>query len=233
MAAPTHREPSNPKVDDPDDIIGWSMLVVVVLGGLCALFVPFKDYATVLCLAAIVTTVVLIAKDAREKGQSPGLWVLGAVLLFPVAFVAYMHFRRRLGAPWRLAHALLAVTACVAGAVALFVPWASEGRTALHLKLWGPAARVTVSCRAKGEMAQEGYLCAPRHVGGYQSARACWDLALTCENGTNLVEHVCSQVVLGEVRESYVPFEYSPGVDDCDKLASASVNDLRVEVDPR
>lgn len=227
MSAPLEPVLARPNVEPPphpseagDDVLGWAMLALVVGVGLAGLFSPFKDYAFFLGALCFVVTVWLMAEDALARKQRPALWVFGGLLLFPVVFPLFMHERRRWGAPWRLPHALVALVALGAG-------------VGLHGKVWGPAAKVTVSCRAKGMAAKEGYLCTPKHVSGYQDARACWDLTLVCKNGTRLTEHVCAQVTLGDVRESYVPFEYSPGADQCDEIAAASVDDLRVEVDAR
>lgn len=203
-----------------DDNIGWAMVLLPLLGGLGHLLIPIQIYAIVLGAGTVVATIVLMARDAVRREQSPFGWVLTSVLFFHIVYPYYMHARRKWGAPWRLPYAIVAVVAFIAGAF-------------LHGKLWGPAARVTVSCQARGERPQDGYACTPRHLSGYQNARACWDLALTCQNQTALVEHVCAQVTLGEVRESVVPFEYSPRVDDCDSIADARVDNLRVEVDPQ
>ncbi|MBK6514725.1 MAG: hypothetical protein IPG04_11525 [Polyangiaceae bacterium] len=225
MTAPVHATPPTiePSLRGPargEDVLGWTILAVVVTVGLAWLFSPFKIPAIVISALAFVASVALIAFDVRAYRRHPALWVFGAILVFPATLLVLMHQRRRWGGTWLLPYAVVAVAAVVAGVV-------------LHGKIWGPAARVTVSCRAAGDAPKAGYLCTPRHVGGYQSARACWDLALTCDNGTQLMEHVCAQVTLGEARESSVPFEHSAGVDDCDKISAARVDNLRVEVDPK
>lgn len=224
MTAPVSaaQVPIEPSLRDPrrgEDVTGWSILAVVVATGLAWLFSPFKTHAIVASVLAFALVVVLVGVDARAYRRHPAPWVFGALLMLPATLLLLMHQRRRWGGSWLLPYALAAIAAVALGVV-------------FHGKLWGPAARVTVTCRAAGSEPKEGYLCTPRHVGGYQSARACWDLALTCENGTPLMEHVCAQVTLGEVRESAVPFEHSPGVEDCDKIAAARVDNLRVEVDP-
>jgi len=201
-----------------DDRIGWAIVLLPLIGGLGHLLIPVQSYAIILGATTVVTTIVLIARDARRRGRSPFGWVIFSVPFFLFVFPYYMHARTRWGAPLRAPYAIVSIALFIAGAV-------------LHGKIWGPAARVTVSCQARGERPQDGYACTPKHVSGYQSARACWDLALTCQNRTPLVEHVCAQVTLGDVRESVVPFDYSPGVDECDTIAEARVDNLRVEVD--
>lgn len=203
-----------------DDRTGWAMVLLPLIGGLGHLLIPIQVPAIVLGAVTVVATIVLMARDAVRRGQSPFGWVVTSVVFFHVVYLYYMHARRHWGAPSRLPYAVVAVVAFIAGAF-------------LHGKLWGPAARVTVSCQARGDRPQDGYACTPRHLSGYQNARACWDLALTCDNQTALLEHVCAQVNLGEVRESVVPFDYSPRVEDCDKIAEARVDNLRVEVDPQ
>lgn len=217
-----------PRVSSADDLLGWGMLSLPVLGGLIHLLVPFRSYAILLSVGLGLLLVYLIGREARERRRPHGAWVVGAVVALPVALLLVSHFRKHWGAPWRLPHAVAAVAVCVVGIL-------------LHGKLWekppfGPAATVTVSCRAKSVevpvKAKDGYLCTPSHVSGYLNARACWDLSLTCANGTPLREHVCAQVTLGHVRESEVPFVYSPGIDACDGIEKASVDNLHVEVDP-
>lgn len=219
-AAPSSVEPPFASNESGEDVLGWAMVALVLVAGLAWLFSPFKIYAYFVSVAALVATVVLIARDAMAHGRHPALWVFGAMVLFPVTFLVYMHERRRWGAAWLLPYAGVAVLAVGLG-------------IGLHGRVWGPAARVTVSCRAAGDAAKDGYWCTPKHVGGYQGARACWDLSLTCDNGTRLTEHACAQVSLGQARESMIPYEYSPGVDDCDKIGTASVDNLRVEIDPK
>ncbi|NUP10651.1 MAG: hypothetical protein HOW73_31795 [Polyangiaceae bacterium] len=219
-ARPSAVEPPLAAYDDPEDALGWSMLAVVLVAALGWLFIPFTLYAILVSIAAFITTLYLMAKDAITHRQHPALSVIGGVLLFPAAFLVQMHARRRWGATWLLPHAAVALGAVVVGIV-------------FHGAVWGPEARVTVSCRAAGTTLKEGYLCTPKHLGGIQDARACWDLSITCKNGTHVSEHVCAIVTLGSAHESKVPFDYSPGFEECDEIGSASVDDLRVEIDPR
>lgn len=217
-----------PHVSSADDLLGWALVSLPVLAGLTYLVVPFKSYAILLSVGLGLLSIYLIGREVRTRGRPHGIWMVGAILALPVALLLVTHFRKYWGAPWRLPHAVVAIAACVVGIL-------------LHGRIWekppfGPPATVTVSCRAKSPdvpvKPKDGYLCKPSHVSGYLNARACWDLSLTCENGTPLSEHVCAQVTLGYVRESEVPFTFSPGVEECDAIEKASVDNLRVEVDP-
>lgn len=202
-----------------DDLLVWAALLAPIAGGVAEVLIPLRKYAIAAGVLSIVASIVLLARDARRLRRDVPKWTVALAALFPITFPLYLHLRARWGAPWRLLHGLVALAILTTGFV-------MQGRA------WGPAAVVTVSCRPKGTKPLDGYVCSPSHLSGYKDARACWDLVIVCENGTVLSERACAQVVLGAQRDTPVPYEYDPGVEDCTTVTEERIDNLHVEVDP-
>ncbi|MFO0553840.1 MAG: hypothetical protein U0271_35980 [Polyangiaceae bacterium] len=202
-----------------DDLLVWAALLAPIAGGVAEVLIPLRKYAITAAIVAAVVSIALLSRDAKRLGRNAIQWTVALGAFFPVAFLVYLHARKRWGAPWRLLHGLIALAILTTGFV-------MQGRA------WGPAAVVTVSCRPKGAKPVDGYICSPSHLSGYKDARACWDLVVVCENGTVLSEHACAQVVLGARRDTPVPYDYDPGVEDCTTVTEERIDNLHVEVDP-
>lgn len=211
---PPAQEPALSRAPDPN---GWWLVAPPAVAALLLLFIPFLGVAITLVVIVVAVVVYWVKRDSEELGRAHPAWLFG-MLLLPIALPLYTHARRGWGASLKLPFAIPAVLAL--GAAFWF-----HGDV---LRKLVPPAKVTVSCRQRSDVPRDGYICKTEHVGGYEDARACWDLTADCDDGTKITEHACSHAVVRETREGVVPFEYSEGIEGCTAITGAVVEHLQV-----
>ncbi len=227
MAQPNPYSAPREPAGSPASSVPWALVALPAGLALVMPFVPFRSLVIALWIALVVVSGLLVMRDAARLGQGHPAWMAGTSVLYPLALPFYLVVRR-----WWVSPPVAALLARVALPLALVGMVGLGVATYFHGQLLGPPARVTVSCRARTDVPKDGYLCEAQHMGGYKSARACWDLALECGSGQRLVEHACAQSVRGKRREGLVPLEYTPGIEECTSVTQAFVENLKVEVDP-
>ncbi len=213
---PPGQEPALVRRRDPN---GWWLVAPPAVAALLLLFIPFFGVAISLVVLVVALVVYWVKRDSEALGHAHPAWLFG-MLVLPVTLPLYTHARRRWGASLKLPFAIAAVLAL--GAAFWF-----HGDV---LRKLVPPAKVTVSCRQRSDVPRDGYICKTEHVGGYEDARACWDLTADCADGTKITEHACSHAVVRETREGIVPFEYSEGIEGCTAITGAVVEHLQVVI---
>jgi hypothetical protein len=203
-----------PRGPDPN---GWWLVGAPALAAVLLPFIPFRGVAITLVVIVIGVVAYWAKRDGEELGHPHSAWLFGMALL-PVTLPLYTHVRRDWGASLKLPFAIPAV-------IALGAAFWFHGDL---LRKLVPPAKVTVSCRQRSDVPRDGYICKTEHVGGYEDARACWDLVADCDDGTKITERACSHAVVRETREGIVPFEYSEGIEGCTAITGAVVEHLQV-----
>ena len=64
---------------------------------LAVLAFAFGDDGTIAAAAGVIVATVWVYKDAKSRGMDAGLWVVGMILLFIVAFPLYFFKRKPRG----------------------------------------------------------------------------------------------------------------------------------------
>jgi len=218
VANSPYRSPADEPSRLPDPL-GWWLVVVPAVAALLLPLIPFRGLSITLVVGVIALTAYLVQRDAASYGKAHPAWLVSMIVL-PVALPIYAAARHGWGARVKLPHAVVAV-------IGLGVGFFFRGDLLPRLI---PPAKVTVSCRVRSDVPKDGYICTTDHVGGYQDARACWDLTAVCASGTRITEHACAHAVVREKRDGIVPFQYSVGIDDCDAISEALVENLKVEL---
>jgi hypothetical protein len=80
----------------------------------------------------------------------------------------------------------------------------------------GPSAQI--NCVGTGQQ----YECTVRHTAG-GSGRVCWDLRLTCANGTIATANSCVDVTPGQTANHNVPTTAFPNWSACDAVSTVEV----------
>jgi hypothetical protein len=193
--------------------MGWVLVGVPVCTSVIDLLLP-AQLGTLVALAAIVGTVVLVGVDAKRLGQSAAPHVLFAALLWVVGFPFYMRRRALWGPPNRLPHAIVAVVVLTA------VPFV---RPLLH------ADRAVVHCVPVGNTVAEGLDCTLEHTQGNSPLYMCWDVFLTCANGPGGSAHACGTVSPRASSHVEVPASGFVGAQGCDRPTKVEVRNEVVE----
>jgi hypothetical protein len=87
----------------------------------------------------------------------------------------------------------------------------------------GPQYRAAVQCKK----VDEGIRCTVRHTKGLGTGEVCFDLAMICENGTEVLGSGCSQVAKGETRQTLIPASELPDFQRCDKARKVEASNVR------
>lgn len=84
--------------------------------------------------------------------------------------------------------------------------------------------RVAVECLGNGA----GYQCTLKHTQGGSAAKACWDVAVTCHNGTKAIGSGCQTVEPEGKATAFIPVSDMKGAEGCDVATTVNVQNLRV-----
>jgi hypothetical protein len=90
---------------------------------------------------------------------------------------------------------------------------------------WGEKTSVYVECFGAGSM---GYTCTATHKSGSVGADVCWDLVISCRNGTAATGHACSRVEQGGKTSAGIPLSEVANAEACDAAVGARVANIRV-----
>lgn len=94
-----------------------------------------------------------------------------------------------------------------------------------YFNFYGGRAEVSVNCQPL----VEGFDCLVEHLSGGADVEACWDISLSCANGTTSSAHACSLVESGGTAEVMVALSEFSSLDQCDQVASGEVTNLVIE----
>jgi len=179
------------------ETFAWIALAGPAVAGVSSLVLIRIDpiIALVVATACLVTTLVMMAMDARRlRSKSTASWVVGAVMLFAVVFPLYMHRRARWGAPSRLPHALVSMAIYLFGN--LYPGMAHE------------PAKVRIACTPSGPHRADGADCSAVQESGNDATSTCFDVILTCADQEAWREHACLTTSPGNPGQSHVTPEY-------------------------
>ena len=80
----------------------------------------------------------------------------------------------------------------------------------------GPQAQV--NCQGTGEQ----FVCTVAHTGG-GAGQVCWDIKLTCANGTISTANQCVQLAVGETKTQNVPLSQFANHAACDSVSNTEI----------
>ena len=93
--------------------------------------------------------------------------------------------------------------------------------------------RVYVECKSAGATLDTGMSCTLDHQQGDVPAHACWDMIVTCQNGTKGTVHGCGDVRPQAKSNVVLPFSaFGGSLDKCDGVAGANVTGLIITEAP-
>lgn len=217
MYAPPAAPPGPPA--DPRDPLGWALLAIPVAAGGAMALVTSEALGNAISWLSLLATVVLIAVDAKRRGQPAGRHAAGAVLLWIVFYPLYMHRRAAWGAPRRLGLALFATAAFLAGALA---------RPAWSM-LRPP--RATVLCQPVGQTLGEGVRCTLRSESASDDLKVCWDVDVQCGPQSIGSAKRCGRVKPDQPTEVVIPLEeLYTGLDSCATPVRIQPSNVRVDI---
>ena len=93
---------------------------------------------------------------------------------------------------------------------------------ALSQILAAAGAEVRVECTGVGL----GFSCALSHESGAAKAEACWDIIVTCQNGTQAQAHACGSVEPRGKTSVFVPIGQMQNADRCDVARTTTVTNM-------
>lgn len=86
--------------------------------------------------------------------------------------------------------------------------------------------KVYVECASTGI----AYACTVTHQQGSDAAEACWDVAVTCQNGTRAVGHGCQEVQPESKASKFIPVSSFTKAEQCDMAAGVAVENIKVSL---
>lgn len=202
----------------PDyDPLGWVLVLIPAIAGLMMMFLPVPSTAlTAIGYVAMALTLVLIGIDATKNKQMAGQYVVGALLLWMIAYPLYMHRRSAWGRPKRLALSLVAVTLLLAG---FFVP-------AFIFQNYAQ-----VNCAPTGTTLGDGYDCSITRPQGHDTVKVCWDLVIDCSASRGLSQ-TCEEAPPSKISRVHVPFTSFAFNQACEQVDHAEVQNVNLELVP-
>jgi hypothetical protein len=106
------------------------------------------------------------------------------------------------------------------GAIVGLVVWLAVSRI-----LAAAGAEVHVECTGVGL----GFSCALSHDSGSAKADACWDIVVTCQNGTQAQAHACGSVEPRGTTSIFVPIAQMQNADRCDVARTTTVTNMTLQ----
>jgi hypothetical protein len=73
--------------------------------------------------------------------------------------------------------------------------------------------------------------CELRHVKGAASCKSCWDIAVSCKNGTRSIVNACGNVKAKGTTQVDVPESSFPSLDKCDEAQAIKIENIKVTLD--
>ncbi len=93
--------------------------------------------------------------------------------------------------------------------------------------------KVAVECRSAGATLSAGMACTLDHRQGDSAAQVCWDVNVSCQNGTRGKAHGCGSVDPQAKSSVVMPFTaFGGSLEKCDAVAGASVDGLVLTASP-
>lgn len=99
---------------------------------------------------------------------------------------------------------------------------------ALALACAGCENKVYVECEGKGE---KGFECVVSHKKGSQTAKACWEVNVTCKNGTKVSGSACETVKPEQKVTKVIPLSELKNLDKCDSASETKVENLKLTLE--
>jgi hypothetical protein len=86
-------------------------------------------------------------------------------------------------------------------------------------------AKVYVECKSAGATLADGMACTIEHQQGDSPVHACWDMNITCQNGTAGKAHGCGDVQPMAKSSVVMPFSaFGGSLDKCDTVSGSNVD---------
>jgi hypothetical protein len=106
--------------------------------------------------------------------------------------------------------------------------WAGMGAVALAIAAFGckgEEVKVNINCNG----AKDGMQCKLTRTAGESKVKTCWDIAITCNNGTAVSGSACQELAKGEASADHLMPESSfAGMDKCDGAKTTEVKNLKL-----
>jgi hypothetical protein len=102
------------------------------------------------------------------------------------------------------------------------------------LTLWAATIVALSGCVEQTELDVEcvgdrdGVRCILEHQKGSKPVKACWDVAMTCRNGTSVRGSTCQVVEPASKAIARIPAKEMAGLDKCDVVQKSSVENRTV-----